>query len=193
LEHGGWVVFEDVFLVIACLQTKKEMWEQASQTAQENLTTKRLNSLVAVISEVVWRTDAHGNQLQAPRWSEIGGQTIEQSTGLSWLNALHPDDPESGDLAEILKMYIETMSSSLSRLKRAIDLKDAEEISFLAHNAAGMSANLGITVVVEPLRELERKGREKSLENTAELSEQVVNDFFRVKAFLQENITSLAI
>jgi len=106
LEHGGWVVFEDVFLVIACLQTKKEMWEQASQTAQENLTTKRLNSLVAVISEVVWRTDAHGNQLQAPRWSAITGQTIEQSTGLGWLNALHPDDRD-----KTLNVCIEAIKS----------------------------------------------------------------------------------
>jgi signal transduction histidine kinase len=102
-------------------------------------------------------------------------------------------DPESEDLTEILKMYIDTMSSSLGRLQRAIDSNDAEEISFLAHTAAGMSANLGMTAVVEPLRELERRGREKSLENTTALGEQLVNDFARVKTFLKENITTLVI
>ncbi len=34
LEHAGWVIFEDVFLVIACVRGTRELAEQASATAE---------------------------------------------------------------------------------------------------------------------------------------------------------------
>lgn len=42
LEHSGWVIFEDVFLIIACLRGQREMWEIAEreselQTAYQNV------------------------------------------------------------------------------------------------------------------------------------------------------------
>src|SRR5262249_41310070 len=33
LEHAGWVIFEDVFLLRACLQGTEEMWEIARRQA----------------------------------------------------------------------------------------------------------------------------------------------------------------
>ncbi len=34
LEHAGWVVFEDIFLVLSCLRSKTEMWEISRRTAE---------------------------------------------------------------------------------------------------------------------------------------------------------------
>lgn len=34
LEHAGWVLFEDAFLIIACRQSVREMWDMARQQAQ---------------------------------------------------------------------------------------------------------------------------------------------------------------
>lgn len=52
LEHAGWVLFEDVFLLIACRQSVDEMWDIARQRAQ-------LESTQQVIeAEVVERTAA---------------------------------------------------------------------------------------------------------------------------------------
>jgi PAS domain S-box-containing protein len=33
-EHAGWVTFENIFLVISCIRSKREMWEIAEQTAE---------------------------------------------------------------------------------------------------------------------------------------------------------------
>ena len=33
LEHAGWVLFEDVFLIAACLRSQREMWLIAVRTA----------------------------------------------------------------------------------------------------------------------------------------------------------------
>ena len=34
IEHAGWVIFEDVFLIRFCLQSRHEMWEVAARTAE---------------------------------------------------------------------------------------------------------------------------------------------------------------
>jgi two-component system sensor histidine kinase/response regulator len=36
IEHAGWVIFEDIFLVLACLRRKTEMWEISQRTAESN-------------------------------------------------------------------------------------------------------------------------------------------------------------
>ena len=34
VEHAAWVVFEDIFLVISCLYTQRDMWSQSVQSAE---------------------------------------------------------------------------------------------------------------------------------------------------------------
>ncbi len=53
LEHIGWVIFEDVFLVLNCVRSQQEMWEVATRQAQlitvhseiEQLVTERTSEL----------------------------------------------------------------------------------------------------------------------------------------------------
>jgi PAS domain S-box-containing protein len=98
----------------------------------------------------------------------------------------------SDELSEIVDAYLSQMSSELQQLLAAIESGNAAKIDFIAHNAAGMSANCGMTAVVEPLRELERRGREKDLEGAVALGAQVVNEFERVKLFVQEHLAPVA-
>jgi PAS domain S-box-containing protein len=46
LEHAGWVLFEDVFLIGACLRSKKEMWSIAERTAALHLSEERYRDIV---------------------------------------------------------------------------------------------------------------------------------------------------
>jgi two-component system sensor histidine kinase/response regulator len=42
VEHAGWVLFEDVFLIFACIQGKAEMWHVAERTATAERATTEL-------------------------------------------------------------------------------------------------------------------------------------------------------
>jgi signal transduction histidine kinase len=50
LEHAGWVLFEDTFLLISCSQSIREMWNIAQQRAQLEGTNQRIEA------EVIART-----------------------------------------------------------------------------------------------------------------------------------------
>ena len=47
LEHAGWVLFEDAFLVGSCLRGKKEMWSIAERTAALHASEERYRGIVA--------------------------------------------------------------------------------------------------------------------------------------------------
>jgi PAS domain S-box-containing protein len=97
------------------------------------------------------------------------------------------------ELFDILYIYLMQMSENLEKLTAAIDADNAGEVDLIAHNCAGTSANCGMVAVVQPLRELERMGREGSLAGAEALGRQVVGEFQRVKVFLQENLAQLAV
>jgi len=47
LEHAGWVLFEDTFLLISCAQSIREMWDIARQRAKLEETNQRIEAEVA--------------------------------------------------------------------------------------------------------------------------------------------------
>src|SRR5258708_2422938 len=47
LEHAGWVLFEDTFLLISCGQSVREMWNIARQRAELEGTNQRIEAEVA--------------------------------------------------------------------------------------------------------------------------------------------------
>ncbi|MGH8471047.1 MAG: ATP-binding protein, partial [Gammaproteobacteria bacterium] len=53
----------------------------------------RYQALVEASAQIVWTTDATGAVVEdSPSWRAFTGQTYEQSKGLGWLDAHHPDD-----------------------------------------------------------------------------------------------------
>ncbi|HYJ46044.1 MAG TPA: PAS domain S-box protein, partial [Pyrinomonadaceae bacterium] len=95
LEHAAWVVFEDVFLVLSCLYSKREMWKRAVQSTRQGSSERRFRSLITAISQVVWTTDAEGRVDDMPQWRELTGQSVDEVAGYGWLEAIHPDDRQA--------------------------------------------------------------------------------------------------
>ena len=56
---------------------------------------QRYRALITAISEIVWRTDAHGRLLFiSSRWFELSGQSESEALGWGWTKAVHPEDRE---------------------------------------------------------------------------------------------------
>jgi PAS domain S-box-containing protein len=61
---------------------------------------ERYRSLIDVVNQLIWTTDTNGQMGgDQPGWRGFTGQTREQSAGLSWLQALHPEDRAATELA----------------------------------------------------------------------------------------------
>src|SRR5258708_39638411 len=101
------------------------------------------------------------------------------------------DEPH--ERAEILEVYLVQMVKNLSKLDAAIRMNNSREIDLIAHNCAGTSANCGMVAVVEPLREMERMGRENCLDAAAVLFVPISREFERVQLFLQENLEPVGV
>jgi PAS domain S-box-containing protein len=70
---------------------------EAMQTLNAELlkSEERFRSLVTVITDVPWTTDAEGAfSSPQPAWEGYTGQSWEEYRGSGWANALHPDDRE---------------------------------------------------------------------------------------------------
>ncbi len=67
--------------------------KRAEETVRES--EERFRSLVSVITDVPWITDATGAFIaRQPAWEAYTGQSWEEYRGFGWANALHADDRE---------------------------------------------------------------------------------------------------
>jgi HPt (histidine-containing phosphotransfer) domain-containing protein len=85
------------------------------------------------------------------------------------------------------------MSANLVRLQTAIELGDATEIDFIVHGASGMSANLGMTAVLGPLQEIERRCRKDPTADLTDLATELSRQFERVKTVLTDSVAAVEI
>ncbi|MGI9069253.1 MAG: PAS domain S-box protein [Pyrinomonadaceae bacterium] len=105
----------------------------------------------------------------------------------------HMHEAMGDELFQILDIYLVQTSENLDKLMAAIAAGNASDVDLIAHNCAGTSANCGMVAMLQPLRELERMGRERSLAGAEDVGRQVASEFRRVKAFLEENLTLLSV
>jgi HPt (histidine-containing phosphotransfer) domain-containing protein len=125
--------------------------------------------------------DGNGNQQR--------GAKVEKTSApvdMKQLSSAVGDEPR--ERADILEVYMDQMVTNLERLEAAIEFQDAETVDLIAHNCAGTSANCGMVAVVDPLREMERMGRENRLDGAAVLLADISREFARVQSFVQENL-----
>jgi two-component system, sensor histidine kinase and response regulator len=113
LEHAGWVVFTDFFLVYCCLKSKQEMWAIAERqarleetnetvertvlerTAELRASEQRLRMLMACSPVGIFQTNAKGESVYINEWfCTITGISPKSGDGFGWVEVLHPDDRE---------------------------------------------------------------------------------------------------
>lgn len=113
VEHAWWVVFEDVFLIYACVMGVRDMraaavrraaLEVAHATVEERVRERtrelresesRFRTLATHSPIGIFQTDATGRLLyHNERWEEITGLPAEQAAGNGWTAAVHPEDRE---------------------------------------------------------------------------------------------------
>jgi PAS domain S-box-containing protein len=97
VEHAAWVIFADIFLVIACLRGQRDMWEKAQKHSHLDASEKGFRQLADAMPQIVWTSTPDGwldyyNQ----RWFDYTGTTLEQTEGMGWEAFLHPDDLQRG-------------------------------------------------------------------------------------------------
>jgi PAS domain S-box-containing protein len=77
------------FLIGACTDITRR--KRAEETVRES--EERFRTLVSVITDVPWTTDAEGQFVTPqPAWEAYTGQTWEEMCEFGWAEALHPDD-----------------------------------------------------------------------------------------------------
>ena len=84
LEHAGWVVFEDVFLIGACVRGKKEMWDIAERTAALRASDVRYRAIVDR-AEGIFLADARTKRLIEcnAAFHNLLGYTAEEAAALT--------------------------------------------------------------------------------------------------------------
>lgn len=104
VEHAGWVIFEDIFLVISCLRSVREMRFIANRTAALEASEQNFRQLFeeAPIGMAVVGLDDRYVQVNA-RLCDMVGYYEEELTHLTTSEITHPDDvKESKRLARQL-------------------------------------------------------------------------------------------
>jgi diguanylate cyclase (GGDEF)-like protein/PAS domain S-box-containing protein len=113
MEHAAWVVFEDCFLVVACIRGVAEMRAISMRTAELLILNNKIELVVAertralVSSEErframsaaspvgIYEADPQGSFTYVnARWLEIWGMGQEEGLGIGWIQHIHPDDRE---------------------------------------------------------------------------------------------------
>jgi PAS domain S-box-containing protein len=72
------------------VRAEKALWESE----------KRYRSFILATTEIVWTTNAAGEVVDdLPSWRAFTGQTLEESKGWGWSNAVHPEDRDRAKAA----------------------------------------------------------------------------------------------
>ena len=115
IEHAGWVVFEDVFLVISCLRSVREMRSIANRTAALEAAEQNSRQIFedAPIGMAVVGLDERFQRTNAA-FRDMLGYSEEELTGRTPLDITYADDLEiSRQLAE--QMLHGTARSSIEK------------------------------------------------------------------------------
>lgn len=93
LEHAGWVVFEDIFLVISCLRSVREMRSIANRTAALEASEQNFRQIFeeAPIGMAVVGLDEHFNRTNAA-FREMIGYSEEELAERTPLDVTYPGD-----------------------------------------------------------------------------------------------------
>jgi diguanylate cyclase (GGDEF)-like protein/PAS domain S-box-containing protein len=129
LEHAGWVIFEDIFLVLSCLRGQKEMRQIAENTAKLDANEARYRIVTNSASDAIITIDQTGVILFVNQPTEkVFGYTAEELIGEN-LVKLIPEKRRLKYLARI-KRFIANENRNISgqALEILAQHKDGQEV-----------------------------------------------------------------
>ncbi len=120
----------------------------------------RLRTLAEGIPQLVWRSRDDGDWTwSSPQWQAFTGQTLGQSLGRGWLDAVHPDDREAAEAA-----WVTARPSGMLDIEYRV--RRASDGAWLWHHTRSLPVRddfgqivewLGTTTDVQELKELQQR------------------------------------
>ena len=104
------------------------------------------------------------------------------------IDTVRLDEMTGGDmvlLRETVGIFLSDASRRLGELSLAIDQQDAQAVRMLAHSLVGATATMGATTILAPLRALEQRAKQASLDDAPRLLAEAERQFDRITEHFQ--------
>jgi HPt (histidine-containing phosphotransfer) domain-containing protein len=116
--------------------------------------------------------------------NESAAAAGEPAVDFDQLRAASGEDPAF--LADLVKLYFEQAGQIMPALGAAVAKRSAREVDYLSHKLAGASLSCGMSAMVAPLKEMERRGRGGDLTGAEGYLAQATASLEIVRAAVQE-------
>jgi HPt (histidine-containing phosphotransfer) domain-containing protein len=115
---------------------------------------------------------------------ELAAAGGEPAVDFEQLRAASGDDPAF--LADLVKLYFEQAGEIMPALGAAVAGRSARDVDYLSHKLAGASLSCGMSAMVAPLKEMEKRGRNGDLTGAEAFLAQATANLEIVRAAVQE-------
>jgi HPt (histidine-containing phosphotransfer) domain-containing protein len=92
---------------------------------------------------------------------------------------------DAGFLQELADLYFAQAGEIMPALSAALEKRSAAEVNYLAHRLVGASLSCGMSAMVSPLRELEKRGHSGDLSGADEFLARAAANLEVVRAAMQ--------
>jgi diguanylate cyclase (GGDEF)-like protein/PAS domain S-box-containing protein len=163
VEHAGWVIFEDIFLVLACLRGQKEMRQIAENTAQLNASETRYRIVTDSASDAIITIDESNTILFVNQSAEnIFGYSAAELIGQK-LNRLISNKALRNQMAKMKR------HADISGQVIEVPAKHKDGHEFLIETSIGVHNSGSERIFTAVIRDItERKRTEEALKKSEE-------------------------
>lgn len=159
LEHGGWIAFEDLFLVRSIITSTKELWDNCQRqseleatnvivearveerTRELKVTEERFRLLSSASPIGIVLTDASGDCLYVNRrWEDLSGILHDACLDKGWLDCIHPDDKDN-----MLEKWMDSIGESNEHVTEFRVEREDKPISWLHSRVTSIGDSEGIS------------------------------------------------